>query len=339
MTDTNKTGASNDTQLPDEIAEALRGMNWDDRLARARAARSKVLAGPEKKKHSFDILAVLSKRAKPLNLAAPRVRRERQSKPEDARKRPSVSTTHARPVIVIALSLMTGAFLQWGASTALDSRQNAPSKSASYAGTTELGAAQTSTFALGAAPESAELTAPAALTLAQLTLPSDGRSKAPEQQHLTAAPELVERTDPVMNSASWHGPAPDQQEGASEGTTSETQPVAISLFIPESLSDEVAGAALETLGGDDTKLVSSERVAFTVRQTQVRFYHQGDAGSAAKTAKAIGGLARDFTATGQKTSPGRLEVYLAGQGGNSGTVATRRVNQLEYYLLRILGQI
>ena len=75
---------------------------------------------------------------------------------------------------------------------------------------------------------------------------------------------------------------------------------------------------------------------YTIRQTQVRYYHRDDAAEAAATAEALGGIARDFTDTARKPKPGRLEVYLAGSGGSQATPA--RMNEFERFLRRLLGR-
>ena len=112
--------------------------------------------------------------------------------------------------------------------------------------------------------------------------------------------------------------------------------IEIGLFIPSHLSTEMAGTAKGLLTRDGTKLVAAARVSYTIRQTQVRYYHSADAAEALATAEALGGIVRDFTDVQRKPKPGRLEVYLAGSGGSQKPAA--RMSDFERFLQRLLGR-
>lgn len=111
----------------------------------------------------------------------------------------------------------------------------------------------------------------------------------------------------------------------------------VSLFVPTRLSDDEAGEAFQTLTQENSSRVTTARVNYSVRQTQVRYYHSSDADSAAKVAEVIGGISRDFTGSASKTRPGHIEVYLAGTG--SGQPRRAAPNSFEAFLERLLQDL
>lgn len=346
MRDKNEADERGAEPLPAEINQALRRMSWDDKLARAREARAKVLAASEKDAPPRETFEEFSQRFKPSRRKPPKRAQPVEPAPEEVPDRPAETPrqveTRKYSVGVIALSAAAGAFLHWGATHAVDFWQSERLAPAPQVATQEASEDSTEVFVSALTEDPLDLRTPGTPVSAVLALPSNVSPPTLERVAPLSLPQLVQWVDPVLASTGWLS--------LSEASTDETGPVVngpagngpveIGLFIPARLSDEVAGAALAALSGDDTRLVSSSRVPFTVRQTQVRFYHADDAGPAADTAAALGGVARDFTETDRKPSPGRLEVYLAGDGGDEyrGTVAMQRMNQLEYYLLRFFEQ-
>ncbi|WP_209834408.1 hypothetical protein [Ruegeria sp. HKCCE3926] len=113
----------------------------------------------------------------------------------------------------------------------------------------------------------------------------------------------------------------------------------VSLFVPLRVSQDASSRALELLTQGRATVVSTDRVGFRVRETQVRFYHPSDAENAALAADALGGILRDFTNSGSKTRPGRIEVYLAGSGGASSRNSDPRPTAFDNFIARILGEL
>jgi len=113
----------------------------------------------------------------------------------------------------------------------------------------------------------------------------------------------------------------------------------VSLFVPSRVSQEASSRAYELLTQGRATVVSTDRVGFRVRETQVRFYHPSDAENAALAADALDGVLRDFTNSGNKTRPGRIEVYLAGSGGASQGGSDQQPTEFDSFIARILGEL
>lgn len=113
----------------------------------------------------------------------------------------------------------------------------------------------------------------------------------------------------------------------------------VSLFVPSRVSQEASSRAFELLTQGRATVVSTDRVGFRVRETQVRFYHPSDAENAALAADALDGVLRDFTNSGNKTRPGRIEVYLAGSGGASQRGSDQQPTEFDSFIARILGEL
>jgi hypothetical protein len=86
----------------------------------------------------------------------------------------------------------------------------------------------------------------------------------------------------------------------------------VRIYAPRS----VAQGELDTVGTTlrDAGIVkqSSDRVGYNVGESQVRYYHKGDAGEARRIATAMKATPRDFTSHQPAPAEGTLEVYLAG---------------------------
>jgi hypothetical protein len=69
-----------------------------------------------------------------------------------------------------------------------------------------------------------------------------------------------------------------------------------------------AQAAVTEAGLD---LTGTSIVRFGVAESEVRFFHEGDAAQAARIAQRVGARPRDFSAYRPAPPPGTLEVWLA----------------------------
>ncbi|NOD33399.1 MULTISPECIES: hypothetical protein [unclassified Ruegeria] len=113
----------------------------------------------------------------------------------------------------------------------------------------------------------------------------------------------------------------------------------VSLFVPARVSQDTSDRAFELLNESQANVVATARVGYRIRETQVRYYHPADAENADLAAKALGGIARDFTGSGSKTRPGRIEVYLAGAGGGANRTSDNQPNSFDNFIERILNEL
>ncbi|WP_298851461.1 hypothetical protein [uncultured Ruegeria sp.] len=113
----------------------------------------------------------------------------------------------------------------------------------------------------------------------------------------------------------------------------------VSLFVPSRVSQDASSRALDLLTQGRATVVATARVGFRVKQTQVRYYHPDDAGNAALAADILGGVARDFTSSGSKTRPGRIEVYLAGSGSGPRRSSDPQPTEFDKFIARILNEL
>lgn len=143
-----------------------------------------------------------------------------------------------------------------------------------------------------------------------------------------------------------HDPIPQEIDTPANRPYTEVKPLLwtpaigleVSLFVPSRVSQETRNRALELLARGQATVVATARVGYRVRETQVRFYHPDDAENAAMAADALGGIARDFTSSGSKTRPGRIEVYLEGSGGNADGNSAVQPDNAESLIARILRE-
>ena len=114
--------------------------------------------------------------------------------------------------------------------------------------------------------------------------------------------------------------------------------IEVALIVPTRVSEDARNVALKVLADGEANVVASARVGYSVKETQVRFYHPNDAEMAALTAKALGAISRDFTDSNVKTRPGRIEVYLAGRGGGSSkSDGDEKQTRFDQFIARLLG--
>lgn len=88
---------------------------------------------------------------------------------------------------------------------------------------------------------------------------------------------------------------------------------------PDSVADSKLAAVVDGLGAAGFAMSEPNRVPFTVKDSNVRYFHAEDAGAAAALADRIGAISRDFTGFSPLPPVGTLEVWLAGSG--NGTAA------------------
>lgn len=124
-------------------------------------------------------------------------------------------------------------------------------------------------------------------------------------------------------------------------------PGPVVMNAPESLTEAEIAAIVEELRGRGFVLTEPARVAATVKQSNVRYFHEADAEAAAAVAAALGAIVRDFTDFASTPPAGTIEVWIAGRGPTSAAVpgktkrVTKRSAQTELEILRnrILRQL
>ncbi|TCO70827.1 hypothetical protein EV655_10868 [Rhodovulum euryhalinum] len=109
------------------------------------------------------------------------------------------------------------------------------------------------------------------------------------------------------------GRPPDPQPAAAPPPPRPPVPdVLVSVYAPSALAEDTLGALTETLTGVGYRLADPARVQVRLAETDVRYFHRGDAAAAETLAAEIGAVVRDFTDLARKPLPGRLELWLAG---------------------------
>ncbi len=145
-------------------------------------------------------------------------------------------------------------------------------------------------------------------------------------------------SEPDLGLSGQIGSVEDLRAEAPEDVTRRLSIVAdVSLFVPNRVSEETGARALSLLNGGRANVVDTARVGYSVRNTQVRYYHAQDAAVAGLAAEALGGISRDFTSSDSKTRPGHIEVYLAGNAQRATRNTATRPSGFEQFLARILN--
>ena len=94
------------------------------------------------------------------------------------------------------------------------------------------------------------------------------------------------------------------------------------------MSDTTLAAAVATVGAADSVDAWPVRVRMPIGATHVRYFHASDRAAAAAIAATVGGELRDFTSFSPPPSPGRLELWLAGDATRAGnSPAIRQASQ------------
>ncbi len=114
-------------------------------------------------------------------------------------------------------------------------------------------------------------------------------------------------------------------------------PIEVALFVPSTVSTDTSNRALAALKNERSNVVATARVGYSVRETHVRYYHPNDEAHAILAADALGGISRDFTGSGTKTPPGRIEVYI--QGTAQRTQPRNEQTEFERFLARLIAEI
>lgn len=109
-------------------------------------------------------------------------------------------------------------------------------------------------------------------------------------------------------------PRPDPRKVALLDTTS-----TLRLHVPQKPAGPAAASATAALREAGFTDVVVARSPFTIRETQVRYYHKQDAGAAALAAGQTGALLRDFTGYAPKPALGVIEIWMAGSSPGAGT--------------------
>jgi hypothetical protein len=131
------------------------------------------------------------------------------------------------------------------------------------------------------------------------------------------------------------GPPPDAKPtlAAKLGLSTEAaKQVELVTFAPTNVSDERIAGNAELLSSTGFPVADVNRVNFTVSQNHVRYYSLDDEKVARAIAAEIGGPARDFTNLRNAPPPGRVEIWLQGNGtaaSSTTTAPTRTVTAAE----------
>ncbi|CUK14007.1 hypothetical protein RUE5091_03720 [Ruegeria denitrificans] len=171
------------------------------------------------------------------------------------------------------------------------------------------------------------LVAPEVLLLPALQNLNKRDKSLKSARNVTTVPAVARGTVPETPEMTDYWPVQDR--------TKETE---VSLFVPAGVSKQTSITVLEILTSDQTDVVATARVSYSVKATQVRYYHHKDSEVADLTAKSLGGISRDFTNAGSKTRPGHIEVYLAGTGGSRTRPPNPGADPVERFVLRILEE-
>lgn len=98
-----------------------------------------------------------------------------------------------------------------------------------------------------------------------------------------------------------------------EPTPQQAKDLTVSLIIPDFADAADVIAVSTALDETGFTIRDPRRVSYVVRQTQVRYFHEADAASAAVLADTIGGALRDFTDYAPSPPEGLVEVFIAGR--------------------------
>ncbi|TCP41821.1 hypothetical protein [Rhodovulum marinum] len=119
------------------------------------------------------------------------------------------------------------------------------------------------------------------------------------------------------------GIAPDPQPAAAPPPPAPPGAGAfVALYVPDTVPDETVQQIATTLSGAGYRMAAPARVRFAIGRTNIRYYHHRDAPAARALARALGAVARDFTDARRRPAPGRVELWVAGDG--QGTVRAAR---------------
>ena len=194
------------------------------------------------------------------------------------------------------------------------------------------------------APPGADLphlpdTGPALRPALQVSVPDLSFASAPEK--LTMLPASFARPAPQEDRAAaatrFPDPAPSAMEpppGPPQATLPEPitaalplapasviGPQRVNVMAPETVSAAELTSTIASLQDAGFTLGETDRVPFKVRESHVRFYHDGDKALAQALAAQIDGEARDFTTSDISPPDGLIELWL--EGGEKTKAATK----------------
>ncbi|WP_171097324.1 hypothetical protein [Ruegeria sp. HKCCD7255] len=346
-------------EATEEIVAELTSKSWEARLEIARQQRAEALAQADVSQTSENKTEFLSEPLEEQSAPARGSSRLERVvyKYAHADQVATKAKTWAinRMSLIVLGAVLCGAFLQWSATkliagwaesqelSAVDSRESVVEspiaiahvsaiqtsvlepKNPSVTGADPLGD-DTPEIALSVEKSDATLPAPnLELDQPPKDIPQLATPVIPEPEMQAAIEALVMSIDEPAYSSTE-----DPQQGPDLSVPEPPKPVidvAVSVFVPAGVSSDISADALDALKGGQAEIVASALVGYSVKQTQVRFYHQADAERAGLAAEALGGIARDFTNAASKTQPGHIEVYLEGQGGGRTRNPSRSIEQ------------
>ncbi|SIO57155.1 hypothetical protein SAMN05444722_3691 [Rhodovulum sp. ES.010] len=91
-------------------------------------------------------------------------------------------------------------------------------------------------------------------------------------------------------------------------------PATVQLYVPSTVPEDTVSRIAGNLSAAGFDMREPARVGFDVARTNVRYYFRSDAEAAAALADRVDGIARDFSGANRRPPPGRLELWVAGDG-------------------------
>ena len=175
-------------------------------------------------------------------------------------------------------------------------------------------------------------TGPALRPALQVSVPDLPFASVPEK--LTILPASFARPAPQKDRAAAETRLPDPAPSAVEPPPGPPQatlpdpitaarplvppgaigPQRINVMAPETVGAAELTSTIDSLQDAGFTLGETDRVSFKVRESHVRFYHDGDKAQAEALAAQIDGEARDFTASDITPPNGQIELWLEGGG-------------------------
>ena len=136
---------------------------------------------------------------------------------------------------------------------------------------------------------------------------ADVSSSAGYSAAVTAPLPDLARPDPI----SLDSPVAAQASSPNTPLARYTQTVY--LHAPTSLAEAEVEGVFAALTGAGFAVEDPRRVGISISRSNVRYFHDVDAGAASRLAEEIGAIARDFTSYRPSPPDGTIEVWLAGR--------------------------
>ncbi len=327
-----------------DIADGLRRMNFEEKMAEARERRAKVLAERSKVRAVVPLAKTLETAPTEPVLVLDDAYQVRGSEaPEvvgDLTYGPELSNTLAPPLfhsvrsdqdgendhntagsvlialaaILTALTFSPGLGLRGTPAEALAGagpEQPAPPVVEDIAAAAPLIATATLVTKFEASPiETAITQADLALPLAPEQIQAFAATAPESPVTLAGAPDPITAVLPVLTVAL-----------ADPGALT-SQSLVVRVIVPEDVPKAETTRVVDEIGRTHTaELDAIAEVDFRVSATHVRYYHPTDRNKAEDFAREIGGEARDFSGARVLDRSGYLEVYIKGAGAPAATTA------------------